>query len=206
MREIVRPVVAALSMVCFAASLAAFAGGDALAQVLAQAKQAPPKQMAPAPAKQTAPPAQEAPMKQMALTEKQVEGVLAAQEEMDAVMEKLPENAKPNPKITAQLDGIAKKHGFTSYDEYGAAMNNINLVLDGFDSQTKKFVGFEAVIKAQIDQVQADQKMSAKNKKAALAELNEALKTPAPAIEHKGNIDLVAKYYDKLAEALQEEE
>ena len=47
--------------------------------VLAQAKQAP-KQMAPAP--QAAPPAaQEASVKQMALTEKQIEGVLTAQKE-----------------------------------------------------------------------------------------------------------------------------
>jgi hypothetical protein len=40
-------------------------------------------------------------------------------------------------------------------------------------------------------------------KKAALADPNEGLKTPAPAIENKGNIDLVAKNYDKLAAALQ---
>jgi hypothetical protein len=44
--------------------------------------------------------------------------------------------------------------------------------------------------------------MPAKDKKAALADLNDALKSPQPAIENKGNIDLVAKYYDKLAEAL----
>jgi transcriptional regulator of aromatic amino acid metabolism len=59
------------------------------------------------------------------------------------------------------------------------------------------------VIKAQIAAIQADKKMPAKDKKAALADLNEALKTPAPAIENKGNIDLVAKNYDKLAAALQ---
>lgn len=201
MREIVRPAIVALSMVCFAASLAAFTSGDAFAQ----AKQAPAKQAAPAPAKQPEPAAQ-APMKQVALTEKQIEGVLAAQEEMDAATEKLPENAKPSPKILAQLDGIAKKHGFASYGDYNDVMNTINLVLEGFDSQSKKFVGFEAVIKAQIDQIQADLKMSAKNKKAALADLAEALKTPPPAIEHKGNIDLIAKFYDKLIEALQEED
>jgi hypothetical protein len=40
------------------------------------------------------------------------------------------------------------------------------------------------------------------DKKEALDDLNEALKAPAPAIENKGNIDLVGKYYDKLAEAL----
>ena len=49
---------------------------------------------------------------------------------------------------------------------------------------------------------QADKKMSAKDKKDALADLNEGLKAPAPAIENKGNIDLVGKYYDKLADAL----
>ena len=35
-----------------------------------------------------------------------------------------------------------------------------------------------------------------------LADLNEALKAPAPPVENKGNIDLVTKYYDKLADAL----
>jgi hypothetical protein len=44
--------------------------------------------------------------------------------------------------------------------------------------------------------------MSPSDKKEALAELNDALKAPVPPIENKGNIDLVAKYYDKLADAL----
>jgi hypothetical protein len=48
--------------------------------------------------------------------------------------------------------------------------------------------------------------MPAKDKKEVLAGLNAALKSPGPAIENKGNIDLVTKYYDQLAEALGEEE
>ncbi len=142
MREFVRPVVAALSIACLSGSLAVLSSSDALAQ----AKQTAPAQAAPAPAPEAA-------VKQMALTEKQIEGVLTAAKDMDA--------------ITA-----------------------------------KKYVGTEAVIKAQIAQVQADKKMNAKDKKEALAELNEAMKTPVPPIENKGNIDLVAKYYDKLADAL----
>jgi hypothetical protein len=197
MREFVRPVASALSIVCLAAAMAIVSTGSALAQ----AKQAPPKQMAPAP-QAAPPPAQEAQVKQMALTEKQVEGVLAAQKDMDAIIEKLPENAKPDPKITAQLEAVAKKNGFASYDEYNDVVENISLVLGGFDPATKKYVGSDAVIKAQIAQVQADKKMSPKDKKEALADLDEALKSPAPAIENKGNIDLVAKYYDKLADAL----
>jgi len=204
MREIARRFARALSlaglalaMACLAAALATLSSGD----VLAQAKQAPPKQ---APAAQAAPPPpqQEAPLKQIALTEAQVQGVLAATKEMDPITQKIPENAKPDPKITAQLEGIAKKNGFASFDDYNAVVDNVSLVLGGFDPATKKYVGAETVIKSQIAQIQADKKMSPKDKKAALADLNDALKSPQPAIENKGNIDLVAKYYDKLAEAL----
>jgi hypothetical protein len=188
MREIARPLFVALSVAFLSVSLTALSNSTAMAQ----AKQAPANQMAPA---QAAPPQ----IKQMALTDKQVESVLAAAKEMDPITEKIPENAKPDPKITAQLEAIAKKSGFASYDEYNNVVDNISLVLGGFDPATKKYVGSDAVIKAQIAQVQADKKMSAKDKKEALADLNEALKYPAPAIENKGNIDVVTKYYDKLA-------
>jgi len=201
MRPIIRPVAAALSIGCLAMLLAAMSATGAFAQ----AKQAPPaKQAAPAPAPQAAPPA-EAPLKQIALTDKQIESVLASQKEMDAITEKLPEDAKPDPKITAQLETVAKKYGFASYDDYNVVIDNVSLVLGGFDPQTKKYVGTEAVIKQQIAAVQADKKMSAKDKKEALADLNDQLKTPAPVIENKGNIDVVGKYYDKLAEAMSED-
>jgi hypothetical protein len=194
MRELVRPAVAALSIACLAASMAVLSTGSALAQ----AKQ----QMAPA---QAAPP-QEAPVKQMALTEKQIEGVLSSSKEMDAITDKIPQNAKPDPKINAQLEAVAKKNGFASYEEYNDVTDNIGLVMGGFDPQTKKYIGNDAVLKQQITAVEADKKMSAKEKKDALADLNEALKAPAPAIENKGNIDLVAKYYDKLAAVMSEDE
>jgi len=192
----VRPLASVLSVACLALAISTVSGSD----VLAQAK------MAPAPKQQAAPPppaAAQAPvLKQIALTEKQIESVLAAQKDVDAITDKIPENAKPDPKIDAQLDAAVKKAGFASYDEYNTVVDNIGLVLGGFDPATKKYVGAETVMKAQLAQIQADKKMSAKDKKAALADLNEALKSPPPAIENKGNIDLVGKYYDKLADAL----
>ncbi len=202
MREIVRPAAAALSVACLAVSMAILSSTDALAQ----AKQAPPKQAPPPASRPRRRRRRRRRIKQIALTEKQIEGVLAATKEIDAITDKMPDNAKPDPKIDAQLDAVAKKNGFASYDEYNNVVDNISLVLGGFDPATKKYVGAEAVIKAQIAQVQADKKMPAKDKKEALADLNEALKSPPPAIENKGNIDLVAKYYDKLAEALGEGE
>jgi hypothetical protein len=140
------------------------------------------------------------------LTDKQIEGVIGASRDMDAITEKLPENAVPDPKVMAQLDAVAKKNGFAGFDEYNNVVDNISIVMAGFDPATKKYVGTEAVIKAQIAQVQADKKMSANDKKDALAELNQALKAPEPPIENKGNIDLVAKYYDKLAAIMSDDQ
>jgi len=182
-------------------------GVDGSGAVQAQsAKKAPAKQAAPAPA---AAPAPEMPApKQIALTEKQIESVLAAQKDLDAVTAKLPEQAaaKPDPKVIAQLDDVAKKYGFADYADYNTVIDNISLVLAGFDAKTKAYVGPEAVIKGQIAAVQADKKMPAKDKTEALADLNEALKSPPPAIENKANIELVARYYDKLFAAMQEDE
>jgi hypothetical protein len=195
MREIVHPLASVLSVACLAFSISAVSSSA----VLAQAK------MAPAPKQQAAPPpaaAQAPALKQIALTDKQIENLLAGQKDIDAITDKIPDNAKPDPKVDAQLDAAAKKAGFASYEEYNTVADNISLVLGGFDPATKKYVGPETVMKAQLAQIQADKKMSAKDKKEALADINEALKSPPPAIENKGNIDLVGKYYDKLAAAM----
>ena len=193
MPALLRPALTALGVACLLSAASLASSGTAFAQAKQQ----------PAPAQQAAPAQQQAPtLKQIALTDKQLDGVLAAQKDVDAITEKLPENAAPDQKVIAQLDGVAKKNGFSSYDDYNNVVDNISLVLGGFDPATKKYVGTEAVIKSQIAQVQADKKMPAKDKKEAIDELNQALKTPAPAIENKGNIDLVGKYYDKLVAAL----
>jgi hypothetical protein len=195
MRAFIRPVVTSLSIACLAAVLAALSAGGALAQ----GKMAPTQggKMAPA---QAAPPPGPAPqqLKQIALSDKQIDGAVAASKDMDPITAKLQPNAKPDAKVIAQLEGVAKKNGFASYEEYNSVMDNIGLVFAGIDSTTKKYVGSQAVIKAQIAEVQADKKMSPKDKKAALDDLNMALKDPGPEVQNKGNIDLVTKNYDKL--------
>ena len=87
MRGIVRSTIFAVAVAGLTLSVAALSSGN----VFAQAKRAP------APA-EAAPPA-DAPMKQIALTEKQIEGVLAAQKDMDALEDKLPDNPNAKPDL-----------------------------------------------------------------------------------------------------------
>ena len=188
MRDFIRPVAIAFSIACLAASIAVLPSNGALAQAKGG-------QMAPAAAPAGQPPA----VKQIALTDKQIQSVIAAAKDMDALAAKMPQNGKPDPKLTAQFEAAAKKYGFASYDEYNTVVDNIGMVMSGIDSSTKKYVGNTAVTKAQIAEIQADKKMSAKDKKQALDDLNQALKAPELTIENKGNIDLVVNNYDKLA-------
>ncbi len=181
-----RILVSAFSVTFLAAAIATFSAGGAVAQT---------NQMAPGGG---APP----PIKQVALTDKHVTGVIAAQKEMNVITAKLSPTAQPDAKMMAQLEAVAKKNGFSSFDDYNNVVGNISLVLGGFDPATKKYIGTEAAIKAQIAEIKADTKMSAKDKKEALAGLNQALKEPEPPIQFKANIDLVQKYYDQLSEVL----
>lgn len=201
MRSIIRPVVAVLTIACVTGALPAVSSG-AFAQAQ---KDAGPKPVTPAPA---AAPAEMPALKQMPLTEKQIESVLAAQKDLEAVTEKLPDSTtgKPDAKVVAQLDAVAKKYGFADYADYNLVTENISLVFAGFDAKTKAYVGPETVIKTQIAAITADTKIPEKEKKEALAELNEAVKTPPPPVENKGNIELVAKCYDKLLAAMQDDE
>ena len=179
MRALIRPVVAALSFAFLPVMIAAAPIGAALAQNAQPADQAP---------------------KQIALTEKQILSLLTAKPDVDAIISKLPEgNEQPDPKTVAQLDGVAKKHGFANYADYSDVDDNVNLVMGGIDAESKKYVGDEAVLKKEIAGVQADKQMTPKDKKEALAQLNDALKAVAP-LQFPANIPLVVRYYDKLAE------
>jgi hypothetical protein len=183
MRPIFRSILAALTILSFAAWFGPLSLHPARAQTGA------PQQLT-----------------QIALTQKQIDNVLASAKEMDAITQKLPQDAPPDSKTIALLDGVAKKHGFTGYDEYNTVTGNISLVMDGIDPQTKKYIGSSAVLKEQIDQVKADKQMSAADKKQALDQLNMALKAGEPAVQTKGNIDLVIANYDKIDTALGEQQ
>jgi len=179
MRVLLRPLFAALSLACLPL-LTAAAPGAAYAQSAAD----------------------EAP-KQVALSDQQVQNLLAAKPEIDAILAKAPQDADIDAKTMAKLDAAAKKRGFANYAEYGDVDANIGLALAGFDPQTKKYVGDAIVLKQQIAEVQADKTMAPADKKEALAQLNDALKAVAP-LQFPANVEIVAKYYDKLSEGQQQ--
>jgi hypothetical protein len=175
MRRFFRSILTALSIGCLAALFGTLSLHPALAQI------GNPQQL-----------------QQIALTQKQIDDALASQKDMNAITHNLRRNAPPSSRVIAKLDGVAKKHDFASFDEYNTVIGNIAIVMDGIDPQTKKYIGSEAGLEQQVDEVKTSKRMSAAAKKKALAELAFALKFKDPEVQNKGNIDLVIQNYAKI--------
>jgi len=147
--------------------------------------------------------AAQAPLKQIRLSEKQVLGFIAVQKDMAALAEKMQGSTadQPDPKLQAEFEAIAKRHGFKDFAEYDDVAANILMVMAGIDPKTKKFTDPQTAIKKEIAEVTADKTIPEKDKKDMLKELEEALKTAQP-IQYPSNVELVTKYYDKIDAAL----
>jgi len=139
---------------------------------------------------------------QIQLTEKHVQGFIAAQKDMSAVVEKMQAAAdQSNAAFEAELEAVTKKYGFKDFSEYEAVAANISMVMGAIDPQTKTFTDPQTAIRKEIAEVTADQTIPDQEKKQLLEELGEAL-TSAQPIQFPANVELVKRYYDKIDAAL----
>ena len=139
--------------------------------------------------------------KEIKLTEKHIQSFMGAYNDMVKLYESANPD-KPDPKVEAQAEAVAKKNGFASLAEYDDVATNISMVMSGIDPQTKKFSEPPEQIKKDIAALKADKTVKDADKKQDLAQLEAALKTAKP-IQFKENIALVLKYFDKLTPLMQ---
>jgi len=142
--------------------------------------------------------------RQVDLTEKQMQGFIAAQKPMTDATDRMQggPSDKPDPKLQAALEAIAKKQGFKDLAEYDAVAATISMVMAGIDPETKQYTAADEAIRQQIKDIEADKSLPADEKKQALDELHESLKAAQP-IRNPANVDLVKKYYDKIEAVLE---
>ena len=143
-------------------------------------------------------------VRQIKLTEKQIQSFMAAYEDMAKLYDDAKAD-KPDPKLEAQAAAIAKKSGFASLAEYEDASMNIAMIMYGIDPQTKKFTEPSEQIKKEIAALKADNSVPEAEKREGLVQLEAALKDAKP-VQFKENIALVLKYFDKLAPIMQEQD
>ncbi|MBU2580656.1 MAG: hypothetical protein KJ622_02920 [Alphaproteobacteria bacterium] len=139
---------------------------------------------------------------QIALSETQVKGLIAAQPSLAAIAKKLENAPESNDvSIEKELDEIAQKHGFKNFAELDDVSANVQLVLDGIDPENGEYTDPVVGLKEELAEVKGDTTMPADEKKALIEELEEAL-TSIPPLKHKENIDLVKKHQQAIQDAL----
>src|SRR5262245_43491997 len=93
-------------------------------------------------------------LKQIRLTEKQVQSFLAAQKQIAPLAEKLESMGdKGDPALEKQVEQIAKSNGFATLEELGNVGSNISVVLAGLDPTTGEFTEPPDQIRKEIDEI-----------------------------------------------------
>jgi hypothetical protein len=148
--------------------------------------------------------AAEEPFKQLKLDDKLIKSFIGAQKDIADLAQKNPppQSDKPDPKIQAELESIAKKHGFAGFAEFDDVAYNISIVMGGLDPQTGNFTDPITAIKKEIEDITADKTIPEKDKKQMLDELAEALKNTPP-LKFPENVELVKKFRGDIEKVLQ---
>lgn len=144
--------------------------------------------------------------KQIELTDKLVTSFIAAQKEFQPLSSKLAEGSdKPDEALTKELDDIAKKNGFQNFTEFEDVGANITVVLDGLDRKTGTYTDPVEKMKKELEEIKADSTIPAEDKKLAVDDLSEEIKTAQP-LKFKGNIDVVKAHIKEIEELIPEEQ
>jgi hypothetical protein len=143
--------------------------------------------------------------KQVELNDKLVTSFISAQKDFAPLASKLVEGGDtPDEALTKELEDIAKKHGFASFEEFEDVGANITLVLDGLDRSTGKFTDPIEKMKKELEEIKADASIPAEDKKLAVDDLTQEIAAAQP-LKHTGNIDVVKKHVDAIEALIPEE-
>lgn len=160
----------------------------------------------PARAEETAPAAtgtqaDDAQPAEVKLTEEMLKAVLDATKEMQALDpgdQSASDESADTTELDAQMDGVAKKHGFADAEAYGSAYESAVqafAVIDWTSEARKKEAADE------IAAINADTTMTAEAKAEAVKGVEEELAAPAPAALPE-NVELIRKHEAEMRELL----
>jgi hypothetical protein len=96
-------------------------------------------------------------VKQIRLTERQVQSFIVAHKEMAAAAGST--LRQPNPKVRAESEIIAKKSGFKDFAEYDEVAANILMIVAGINPRTRRYTDPQIAMKQKITQIAADKSL-----------------------------------------------
>lgn len=139
------------------------------------------------------------------LDDKAVTSYVAAQKEVSAVLERA--GADPgdeiDPKVLANLERIAQKHGFASFEAFDDVAFNVTLVMNGLNPETGAFVDPKYGVRQEIANVTADKSIPAAEKREILDHLAEELEAMPAKLQFPENVEVVKRHLAAIEDLMQ---
>lgn len=140
--------------------------------------------------------------KQIQLTDQHIQSFLAAQTDFAPLAGKLLEGGdKPDEALLAQLEEIAKKHGFKNFAEYEDVGANITIVLDGLDRKTGAYSDPVEKMKKELEEIKADSSIPEEDRKLAIEDLTQEIASAQP-LQFKENIEVVKRHSGEISKLI----
>ncbi len=131
--------------------------------------------------------------RQIELTEAMVKKFIVAQKMMRDGADAIEAVSANEAKLTEILAEIAKKAGFSSFEELDLVASNVTLIMAGIDPETGDYEDPKTAIKFELEEIRKDPEIPADERKLLIEELESAIKV-TPRITYDKNIELVKKF------------
>lgn len=143
--------------------------------------------------------------KQIELTDAHIKNFLEAQADFAPLAGKLLEGGdKPDEALLAQLEEIAKKHGFKNFAEYEDVGANITIVLDGLDRKSGVYSDPVEKMKKELEEIKSDTTIPEEDRKLAIEDLTQEIATAQP-LQYRENIEVVKRHVAEISKLIPDE-
>ncbi len=140
---------------------------------------------------------------QVQLTDAQVKGYIAASPRLSELFDRMDSAGNnPDPKLDAELEALARKHGFKNYDELETVGSNIGFVMSGINEEDGSFREPLEVLQEELAAVEADASIAAEEKQQLIASIKESI-TLTPKLKYPGNVNAVKAHLKALIDLFQ---
>lgn len=138
---------------------------------------------------------------QIQLSQKMVENFISAQADLSTLSERIYGHSPyTDAKLHAEIDAIAKKHGFSDFTEFDNASYSIMVVFPNVVIETGEYIDTKAGYRKDLESVKSDASIPESDKMLIIAELEKVIELTEDVLP--GNVELVVRNRHKLNTAL----
>ena len=112
--------------------------------------------------------------------------------------------AAPDAKLLAELETLAKRGGFATFEALEIAVANITFVMSGIDENDGSFREPVDLLRQELVDTEADKQIKGDEKAELIASIKESI-AHTPRLAHRGNVAIVNKHFKALARHFDEQ-